>query len=125
MSEGHLTCHLCTMRSFPKKDDLLFHLTFSHFSKDLLHLHPYEENKECSLCEDDPVAATSMSSHLRHTGVGHGEVLQFLTPDVAEQIREEEPKSSPSTEPNETVANEPETKKITEPNDRMIHIHSL
>merc|ERR1719186_1067122 len=33
--DNHLTCHLCTMRSFPKKDDLLFHLTFSHFSKDL------------------------------------------------------------------------------------------
>merc|ERR1719318_1234655 len=41
----HLTCHLCTMRSFPKKDDLLFHLTFSHFSKDILRLHPYVENK--------------------------------------------------------------------------------
>jgi len=88
--QGHLTCHLCTMRSFPKKDDLMFHLTFSHFSKDILLKHPFLENQECTLCNDAPVTTTTMSSHLRHVGVVHGEVLQFLTPDIAEQIKQDD-----------------------------------
>eukprot|EP00092_Neocalanus_flemingeri_P032398 GFUD01035228.1.p1 GENE.GFUD01035228.1~~GFUD01035228.1.p1 ORF type:complete len:827 (+),score=183.16 GFUD01035228.1:60-2540(+) len=91
--EDHLTCHLCTMRSFPKQDDLLFHLTFSHFSKDLLQIHPFIESKECELCttDEEPSISTSMSSHLRHMGVRHREVLRFVTPDVAEQLKLEEP----------------------------------
>jgi len=99
--QGHLTCHLCTMRSFPKKDDLMFHLTFSHFSKDLLQKHPFVENQECSLCSENPIRATTMSSHLRHVGVQHGLVLQFLTPDIAEQIGQDDVKQSipPSSNP--------------------------
>jgi len=99
--QGHLTCHLCTMRSFPKKDDLMFHLTFSHFSKDLLQKHPFVENQECSLCGEDSIRATTMSAHLRHVGVQHGLVLQFLTPDIAEQIGQDDVKQSipPSSNP--------------------------
>ena len=72
----------------------MFHLTFSHFSKDLLQKHPFVENQECSLCNEDPIRATTMSSHLRHIGVQHGLVLQFLTPDIVEQIGQDDVKQS-------------------------------
>merc|ERR1719186_1773918 len=109
--DNHMTCYLCTMRSFPKKDDLLFHLTFSHFSKDLLQIHPYIENKECDLCSNDPNISTSMSSHLRHLGVAHREVIQFVTPDIAEQLRQEDPRTETSTEIDATKVEE-EAKEI-------------
>merc|ERR1740137_54831 len=50
-----------------------------------------------------------MSSHLRHTGVGHGEVLQFLTQDVADQISQEESNPKILTQPdNSKEKTEPE-----------------
>jgi len=119
--DNHLTCHLCTMRSFPKKDDLLFHLTFSHFSKDLLQIHPYIENKECDLCPNDPNISTSMSSHLRHLGVAHREVIQFVTPDIAEQLRLEDPRTETSTEIDATKVEE-EAKEIKQEVSRNVTV---
>ena len=72
------TCYLCTNRSFPNRDDLLFHLTFTHYSKDLLSSFPYTEAAECTKCTDKPIISTNRSTHLRHVGVYHREVLAFL-----------------------------------------------
>jgi len=94
------TCYLCTNRSFPNRDDLLFHLTFTHFSKDLLCRFPFIEAAECTRCTDKPIISTNRSTHLRHVGVFHREVLAFLPQSEVTKLESLESYRVPPTEVN-------------------------
>jgi len=91
-TEDAFSCHLCVERKFAKVDDLLFHLSVIHFSKDLLEIVPYSEESSCTICEEqgstsDLPDITSMSTHLTHVGVGHRKVMNFLPIRTANHLR--------------------------------------
>merc|ERR1712059_140223 len=84
----------CVERRFNKVDDLLFHLSVIHFSKDLLEVVPYKEGTECEICRKEGGIEgvvrekESMSTHLTHQGVEHRQVLAFLPPHIAISLRQ-------------------------------------
>lgn len=78
-------------RTFSKVDDLLFHLSVIHFSKDLLEIAPYAEDSRCKICEEQGVVGklsdvSSLSTHLTHIGVTHREALKLLPPQLAQTL---------------------------------------
>jgi len=73
-------CTLCTARSFNKRADLLFHLSMSHFFRNILQMYPFTESQMCPLCNN--VKLINMSSHISHIGIKHEEVIRFLPADL-------------------------------------------
>ena len=92
------TCSLCMARNFNKKDDLLFHLCVSHFSKQLNSEFPYKESTPCPLCGG--FQANNMSAHITHVGIRHEQVLKFLPGDLIAVL------SKTKTQPNQIPENE-------------------
>merc|ERR1712059_75362 len=94
MGIDFFSCHLCVERRFNKVDDLLFHLSVIHFSKDLLEVVPYKEGTECEICRKEGGTEgvvrekESMSTHLTHQGVEHRQVLAFLPSHLAISLRQ-------------------------------------
>jgi len=80
-SETVYKCSICTARSFNQRSDLLFHLSITHFSRNLNQLYPFKDNQICSLCNQ--FKPKNMSSHISHVGLKHEEVIKFLPPDLA------------------------------------------
>ena len=92
--DATISCHLCIQsRIFDKPKELLWHLSFYHFSQEILLVHPFTDGEEnlCELClHQDPnleYILDSLSVHLNHLGVYHGVVLQFLPEQVWGSLR--------------------------------------
>merc|ERR1719186_179873 len=83
-SEPVYKCTLCTARSFNQRSDLLFHLSITHFSRNLNQLFPFKDNELCSLCNQ--FKPKNMSSHISHVGLKHEEVIKLLPPDLASSL---------------------------------------
>merc|ERR1719508_698039 len=83
-SEPVYKCTLCTARSFNQRSDLLFHLSITHFSRNLNQLFPFKDNQLCSLCNQ--FKPKNMSSHISHVGLKHEEVIKLLPPDLASSL---------------------------------------
>jgi len=74
-------CTLCTARSFGQRSDLLFHLSITHFSRNLMKMYPFKEHQICPLC--NVFTPKNMSSHISHVGLKHEEVIKFVPADLA------------------------------------------
>jgi len=77
-------CTLCTARSFRERSDLLFHLSITHFSRNLNQMYPFKDNQVCPLCNQ--FKPKNMSSHISHVGLKHEEVIKFLPADLASTL---------------------------------------
>jgi len=77
-------CTLCTARSFNQRSDLLFHLSITHFSRNLNQLYPFKDSQVCPLCNQ--FRPKNMSSHISHVGLKHEEVIKFLPADLASTL---------------------------------------
>eukprot|EP00092_Neocalanus_flemingeri_P018570 GFUD01020107.1.p1 GENE.GFUD01020107.1~~GFUD01020107.1.p1 ORF type:complete len:1017 (+),score=252.41 GFUD01020107.1:102-3152(+) len=92
-------CTLCTARSFNQRSDLLFHLSITHFSRNLNQLYPFKDNQVCSLC--NMFKPKNMSSHISHMGLKHEEVIKFLPTDLASTLAP--PSGDLSSQPSSAV----------------------
>merc|ERR1719334_1418826 len=88
-----ISCLLCIQsRIFDKPKELLWHFSFSHFSQEILLVHPFTDGEDnlCELClHQEPYREyilDSLSVHLNHLGVYHGVVLQFLPEHLAAKL---------------------------------------
>jgi len=74
-------CTLCTARSFGQRSDLLFHLSITHFSRNLNQMYPFKEQQVCPLC--NLFTPKNMSSHISHVGLKHEQVIKFVPAELA------------------------------------------
>ena len=102
-------CTLCTARSFGQRSDLLFHLSITHFSRNLNQMYPFKEQQVCSLC--NVFTPKNMSSHISHIGLKHEQVIKFVPAELAATLTNTASENMPN-KPAEKVEEAPSAQPV-------------
>merc|ERR1719481_611924 len=77
-------------QSFGTRSEILIHLSWSHYAKEILNIHPFAKGAACSLCDNGKVVSVK-KNHVLHIGVKHELVFELL-PEELKSILQALPK---------------------------------